>query len=101
MPDPFSAWAAILYASALTLASRLAGPVVMSFLPMYPRVTRFLQNLSLSVLAALVASMMARGGLREAASVAVAIAVMAATRRSIWAMGAGMIFAAGWSFVAA
>lgn len=41
-----------------------------------------------------------RGGLREAASVAVAIAVMALARKSIWAMGAGMICAAGWAYLA-
>lgn len=100
MPDAFTAWAAILLAAALTLATRLAGPIVMTFLPMSPRVERFLQNLSLAVLAALVASMLVRGGLREAASVAVAVAVMALARRSIWAMGAGMACAAAWTYLA-
>jgi uncharacterized membrane protein len=99
MPDAFSAWAAILLASSLTLSTRLSGPVVMAWLPMSPRIERFLQNLSLSVLAALVASMLARGGLREAASVAVAVLVMVLLRKSIWAMGAGMICAAGWTFL--
>jgi len=100
MPDAFTAWAAILLASALTLATRLSGPFVMAFLPMSPRVERFLQNLSLAVLAALVATMLARGGLREAASVAVAVLVMGLWRKSIWAMGAGMLCAAGWTFLA-
>lgn len=99
MPDPFSAWAAILLASALTLATRLSGPIVMAFLPMSTRVERFLQNLSLAVLASLVASMLARGGLREASAAAVAIGVMALARKSIWAMGAGMICAAIWTFL--
>ncbi|WP_265332534.1 hypothetical protein [Stagnihabitans tardus] len=40
-------------------------------------------------------------GLHKATSVAVAIAVMAVTRRAIWAMKAGMIFAAGWTVVVA
>lgn len=100
MPDTYSAWAAILLASALTLATRLSGPIVMAWLPMSPRVERFLQNLSLAVLAALVATMLARGGMREAASVAVAVGVMLTTRKSIWAMGAGMICAAAWGFLA-
>lgn len=100
MPDAFSAWAAILLASALTLVTRLAGPVVMGWVPMTRRVERFLQNLSLAVLAALVASMLARGGLREAGAAAVAVLVMALARRSVWAMGVGMICAAGWTFVA-
>ncbi len=99
MPDAFSAWGAILLASTLTLATRLSGPVVMAWLPMSPRIEQFLQNLSLSVLAALVATMLARGGLREAAAVAVAVFVMVLLRKSIWAMGAGMLCAAGWTFL--
>jgi branched-subunit amino acid transport protein len=62
---------------------------------------RFLQNLSLSVIAALVASILARGGLREAASVAAAILAMVVLRKAIWAMAAGMVVAAGWTFLAA
>lgn len=99
MPDAFTAWAAILLASTLTLATRLSGPVVMAWLPMSQRIERFLQNLSLAVLAALVATMLARGGLREVASVTVAVLVMVLLRKSIWAMGSGMICAAGWTFL--
>lgn len=98
MPDTYTAWGAILLASMLTLATRLSGLIVMAWLPMSHRVERFLQNLSLAVLAALVASMLARGGLREAASVGVAVLVMLLLRKSIWAMGAGMICAAGWTY---
>lgn len=97
MPDAYTAWGAISLASILTLATRLAGPIVMGWLPMSARVERFLQNLSLAVLAALVASMLARGGPREAASVGVAVLVMVLLRKSIWAMGAGMVCAAGWT----
>ncbi len=97
MPDATTAWEAIFLASFLTLATRLSGPIVMAWLPMSARVERFLENLSLAVLAALVASMLARGGLREAASVTVAVLVMVLLRKSIWAMGAGMICAAGWT----
>lgn len=60
-----------------------------------------MENLSLAVLAALVASMLARGDLREAASVAVAVVVMVLVRKSISAMGAGMICAAAWTLLAA
>ena len=62
MPDTYTAWGAISLASFLTLGTRLFGPIVMGWLPMSARVERFLQNLSLAVLAALVASMLARGG---------------------------------------
>jgi uncharacterized membrane protein len=98
MPEAYTAWAAILLASGLTLATRLSGPIVMAWLPMSPAVERFLQNLSLAVLASLVASMLARGGLREAASVGVAILVMVLLRRAIWAMSVGMICAAAWTY---
>ena len=96
MPDTFSAWLAILLVSGVTLASRISGPFLMARLPMSAGVERFLQNLSLSVIAALVASMLAHGGGREAASVAAAALVMLALRKSIWAMGAGMALAAAW-----
>jgi len=100
MPDVASAWLAILMVSGVTLASRLSGPILMARLPMSATVERFLQNLSLSVIAALVASLLMRGGLREAASVAAAALVMIVFRKSIWAMGAGMLVAAAWTFVA-
>lgn len=100
MPDVVSAWLAILLVSGVTLASRLSGPILMARLPMSATVERFLQNLSLSVIAALVASMLMRGGLREAAAVTTAALVMIVFRKSIWAMGAGMLVAAAWTFVA-
>ncbi len=100
MPDVVSAWLAILLVSGVTLASRLSGPILMARLPMSAAVERFLQNLSLSVIAALVASMLMRGGLREVASVAAAALVMIVFRKSIWAMGAGMLVAAAWTFLA-
>lgn len=99
MPDAISAWVAITLVAGVTLASRLSGPLLMARMPMSASVERFLQNLSLSVIAALVASMLARGGLREASAVAVAALVMITLRKSIWAMGAGMAIAACWTFV--
>jgi|GEM_PF-4226724 len=100
MPDAISAWIGILLVAGVTVGSRLSGPLLMTYLPLSIRVERFLQNLSLSVIAALVASMLARGGLREAAAVVMAGGVMVLLRKSIWAMGAGMICAAGWTFFA-
>lgn len=100
MPDALSAWAAIVLVAGVTLASRLSGPLLMSRMPMSASAERFLQNLSLSVIAALVASMLARGGLREATAVSAAALVMITLRKSIWAMGAGMVVAACWTFLA-
>lgn len=100
MPDTLTAWLAILLVAGVTIASRISGPLLMARLPMSLRIERFLQNLSLSVIAALVASMLARGGLREAVSVAVAAAVMLVLRKAIWAMAAGMACAALWALLA-
>jgi uncharacterized membrane protein len=97
VPDPTSAWLAILLVAGVTLASRISGPLLMARVPRSPAVERFLQSLSLAVIAALVASMLTHGGPREAAAVAVAAVVMAVLRRPIWAMAAGMACAAAWT----
>lgn len=99
MPDPISAWLAILIVAGVTLASRLSGPWIMARFCVSPKIERFLHSLSLSVMASLVASMLARGGWREATAVAVAAGVMISLRRSIWAMAAGMAVAAIWALI--
>ena len=63
------------------------------------RVERFLDGLSVSVVAALVASIVAQGGAREAAAVVIAVVVMFASKSAVWAMIAGMAVAAGWANV--
>jgi uncharacterized membrane protein len=92
-------WSAILLVAAVTLASRLAGPLLMSRIGTTPRVERFLDGLSISVVAALVASIVAQGGPREATAVVIAAMVMLASRSAVWAMVAGMAVAAVWAFL--
>jgi len=88
---------AIAIMAVVTLAVRVAGSAVMEVVPFSPRVERFLEAMASAVIAAIVANVLAANGLREAASVAVAILIMLASRSALWAMIAGTAFAAVWS----
>ena len=99
MPNDFSALVAIALIAALTYGSRIAGALVMSRISTSPRIERFLDGLSVSVIAAVVASMLAQDGPREAAAVALAALVMLGTSNAVVAMLAGVLCAAAWSFL--
>lgn len=83
----------------ITYASRIAGALVMSRFATSQRIDRFLGGLSVSVIAALVASIIAQGGLREAAAAAAASLVMLGSRSAVWALIVGIACAAAWSAV--
>lgn len=93
-------WLALALMALVTLATRLLGAEIMQRVGTTRRITRFLEAMSSSVMAAIVASFLARGGLREAAAVVVAVVVMLALRSAIWAMTAGVALAAAWTAVA-
>lgn len=97
VPTEIAAWIAILLVAGVTFASRLAGAMLMSRVTPSRAVERFLNGLSVSVIAALVASIVAQGDLRDAAAVALTSLVMLASRRAVWAMVAGMALAAAWA----
>ena len=99
MPSDLSAALAIALIAAVTYGSRIAGALVMSRITISPRVERFLDGMSISVIAAIVASMLAQNGPREAAAVALAVLVMLGARSAVWAMLAGVACAAAWSYV--
>ncbi len=98
MPNELTAWAAILMITAITFSCRLAGPILMSKIRISPKVDRFLDALSVSVIAALVASVLAQNGLREAAAVAFASLVMLRSKSVVWSMLSGIAVAAASSF---
>lgn len=79
-----------------TLATRLLGPAIMSRFTVTPALEGFLNALCSSVIVAIVATVVAQGGWREAAAVAVAAGVMIVTRSAVWAMLAGAACAALW-----
>lgn len=97
MAIDLTSWTAILLVALVTYLSRIAGMVMMARAKPSPRLARFLDGVSVSVIAALVATMMARGGLREAASVALAVGIMLVTRSAVWALICGIAAAGIWS----
>jgi uncharacterized membrane protein len=99
MPIEASAWTAIGLIAAVTAATRLAGPLMMRFVTITPAIERFLEAMSVSVIAAIVVSAVARDCLRGAAVALVAAIVMLVFRNTSLAMIAGIATAAGWSLV--
>ncbi|MCK0097010.1 AzlD domain-containing protein [Yoonia sp. F2084L] len=83
--------------AAITFASRIAGPLLMTNIIISPRIERFLNALSVSVIAALVASIVAQNGLREGAAVGLAAFIMLGSKSAVWAMVSGMALAAAWA----
>lgn len=96
MPSTSAAWAAIGLVALVTFASRLVGPLIISKIGVSVRLERFLDGLSVSVIAALTASIVMASDLRQSASFALAALVMLVVRRASWAMLAGIIFASAW-----
>lgn len=87
--------------AAATFATRVAGAVLMSRVTPTARTERFLDGLSVSVIAALVASQLMTADVRNAAAVTVAVVVMLVSRSVVWAMLAGMMSAAAIPFIVA
>lgn len=100
MIDAPSAYLAIVLMAAVTLATRLGGAFFMRFVSFSPRVTAFLDAMSASVLAALVATFVVQNGTRELAAVIVALIVMAISRSALWALAAAVATAAAWTAMA-
>lgn len=84
----------------ITLGSRLTGAALMRSLNISPLVERFLAALSVSVIAALVASIIAQGDLRSTSAVGLAAIVMLTFRSAAWAMLIGIAAAAAWTQLA-
>lgn len=80
----------------VTLATRVGGASLMRYVPLTPAVEGFLASLSSSVIVALIVTVLARGGLRELAAVACAVAIMWLARSPALAMAAGVTAAAVW-----
>ena len=87
---------AIFIMAAVTLMTRISGTEILRRIGTSARIERFLDALSTSVLAAMVATFVAQGGLRETVAIAVAGIVMLLVRNSTMAMLTGMAIAALW-----
>ncbi|MFK7791980.1 MAG: AzlD family protein [Devosiaceae bacterium] len=99
MVEPSAAYAAIAVMALVTLGTRLGGAFIMRFVTLSPRVTVFLEAMSASVLAAIVATFLVSNGTREMAAVGVAVILMLATRSAIWAMVGGLATGAAWTIL--
>lgn len=69
-----------------TYVTRVGGLVIMSRTPITPRVERFLEALSGSVLVALVLPQAVAGDLAAKVAIALAVIVMVATRQTLLAL---------------
>lgn len=87
---------AILLMTVVTYATRAGGIFLMAYVPLTPRMEAFLKALAVSVLISIVVPATLKAGPRGIAAVAVAVAVMLATRSAIGAMLAGTATAALW-----
>ncbi|WP_421979805.1 AzlD domain-containing protein [Roseibium sp.] len=91
-----SYFVAVAVLALVALGTRLSGAVLMARITMTPRIEKFLGGVSVSVIAALVASSLAGMDLKALAATVSAIIVSAFSRNVIWAMIAGMIVAAAY-----
>jgi uncharacterized membrane protein len=92
--DAIAAAGAVLLLAAVTLATRVGGVWLMSYVRITPRVETFLKYMSVSVLIAIIAPTTWRAAPHIWLGVATAAVVMAATRSALAAMFAGTALAA-------
>lgn len=91
------AWMTIAATALATWATRAGGFALMGRVEISPRIERFLERLSLSVLVAIVATAVAKDSLRTGTAVLVGSAVITLTRRPTAGIIAGVSVAAIWS----
>ena len=92
-----SGWGPLLIVAVMalvTLATRWGGVFVMSFVPIGPRVRRFIAAMSGSVLVALLAPLAAQGDLGARAALATTAVVMLVLKKPLPAIAAGIAVAA-------
>ena len=92
--EGFGVPAAILVMALATYAMRAGGFWLMAFMPRSPRLQRMIEALPGSVVTAAVLPLIVREGPVAALAIAVAGAVMLATRKDLLAVLAGMAVAA-------
>lgn len=92
-----SGWGPLLIVAVMalvTLATRWGGVFVMSFVPIGPRVRRFIAAMSGSVLVAVLAPVAAQGDLGARAALATTAVVMLVLKKPLPAIAAGIAVAA-------
>ncbi|SFH31412.1 AzlD family protein [Modicisalibacter xianhensis] len=97
--SPGGALLAILIMALVTYLTRSGGVLVMSRIPIGPRVERFINAMSGSVLVAVITPMAVAGDWGARLALLVTLMVMLATRKPLFAIGAGILCAALWRFL--
>lgn len=97
MDNDLTPWMAILVVAFVTFCNRIAGPVLMSRIAVSNRIERFLDAMAVSVVSALIASILAQSGWRETVAVVICGCVMLRSHNAIWAIVSGICVAAAWS----
>jgi Predicted membrane protein len=78
----------------VTLVTRWAGVFIMAFIPLSPRVTRFIQAMSGSVLIAIIAPMAFSGDAGARVALLITAALMLLTKKPLLAIACGVVSAA-------
>ncbi len=93
---PATALLAILVMVVVTYLTRIGGVLIMSRVPIGPRVERFIHAMSGSVLVAVIVPMAAEGDWGARLALVATLLAMLATRKPLIAIGAGILAAALW-----
>jgi uncharacterized membrane protein len=94
MVDATAATSAVVLLAVVTMATRVGGVWLMSYVAITPRIEAFLKYMSLSVLISIVVATSWTAGPRIWLGVGTAALVMVATRSAVGAMLAGTALAA-------
>ena len=94
MVDTAAAVSAVLLLAAVTMATRVGGVCIMSYVEITPRIESFLKYMSVSVLISIVVPTACAGTPRIWLAVGTAALIMVATRSALGAMVAGTVLAA-------
>ena len=96
---PLGAILAILIMSLVTFLTRSGGVLVMSRVPIGPRVERFINAMAGSVLVAVITPMAVYGDWGARLALVATFGVMLASRKPLLAIAAGIAIAAGWRLI--
>lgn len=94
--SPAGAFTAIVLMALVTYLTRVGGVLVMSWVPIGPRVERFINAMGGAVLVAVITPMAVNGDHGSRLALVATLVVMLATQKPLFAIGAGVASAALW-----
>ncbi|MFG6137416.1 AzlD family protein [Halomonas sp. B23F22_10] len=93
---PAGAFTAIVLMALVTYLTRVGGVLVMSWVPIGPRVERFINAMGGAVLVAVITPMAVNGDHGSRLALVATLVVMLATQKPLFAIAAGVASAALW-----